>query len=163
MFGLRVDLAVLQMFMGKSSSCIPQFEKVTDDIQGNVLFTIHFGTLANGGFYSFGETLSQCRVIFPYFTIVEKELQVWITGWPVNQNQTNVAVHIHLLALHTVPRHQETQKRKSFAQINFSKLLYYKVTNFQLIQSYGQASIELICNSHYFPATNNRDFKSPTT
>lgn len=58
MFGLRVDLSVLQMFMGQSSSCIPQFEKVTDDIQGNVLFTINFGTLDSGGFYAFGKTLT---------------------------------------------------------------------------------------------------------
>lgn len=53
-----MDLSVLQMFMGQSSSCIPQFEKVTDDIQGNVLFTINFGTLDSGGFYAFGKTLT---------------------------------------------------------------------------------------------------------
>lgn len=123
MFGLRVDLSALQKFMGQSSSCIPQFEKVTDDIQGNVLFTISFGTLDNRGFYSFGKTLSRCRIIFPSLITVDKELQVWITGWPVNQNQPNVAVHIHLLALHTVARCQETQERKSLAQIIFSKLL----------------------------------------
>lgn len=57
MFALRVDLSVLQMFMGQSSSCIPQFEKVTDDIQVNMLLTISFGTLDNRVFYSFGKTL----------------------------------------------------------------------------------------------------------
>lgn len=72
-------------------------------------------------------------VILPSLAIVEKELQVWITGWPVNQNQPNMAVHIHLLALHIVSRYQEPQERKSLAQIKFSKLLQCKVINFQLI------------------------------
>lgn len=94
MFALRVDLSVLQMFMGQSSGCIPQFQKVTDDIQVNVLLTISFGTLEiTGCFIPLGRHFYG-TVIFPPLTIVKKELQIWITGWPVNQNQPNVAVHI---------------------------------------------------------------------
>lgn len=97
-------------------------------------------------------------VIFPPLTIVKKELQIWITGWPVNQNQPNVAVHI----LACFARFQEPQNRKSLAQIKFSKFLQYKVINFQLIQLHGQASRELVYNPHYFPVTNSRDLKVPT-
>lgn len=114
MFGLRVDLSIIEVFMDQSSSCTPQFEKATDDIQRNLLFPLSFGALDNIFFNSFGKTHSLPWKIFhgaEYLPIPCNgqegiaSMYYWRQEcWPANPNQPNVVVPIRLLALHTAVR-----------------------------------------------------------
>lgn len=86
MFGLRVDLSIIEVFMDQSSSCTPQFEKATDDIQRNLLFPLSFGALDNifliplGRPTVFHGRYSMVQSIFQALAMAKKELQVCITG-----------------------------------------------------------------------------------